>query len=72
MKGTRKFEEGEGSHLPLVTVGCQISIEIIPKSVFFCVSFASYEYSAIKATICIPVQPHASCCVSSQQLDLVE
>ena len=34
MKGTRKFKEAEGSHLPLVIVGCQISFEIIPKASF--------------------------------------
>ena len=63
MKDMRKFKEAEGSNLPLVIVGCQISIEIIPKSIFFCVSFvSSCEYSAIKGSICIPVQPHTSSC----------
>lgn len=34
MKGMRKFKEAGESHLPLVTVGCEIGIEIIPKASF--------------------------------------
>ena len=34
MKGMQKFKEAGESHLPLVTVGCEIGIEIIPKASF--------------------------------------
>ena len=72
MKGMRKFKAAEGSHLLLAIVGCQIDIGIIPKASFSVYLLFLVKGSSIKASICIPVQPQAPCCVASQQLDLVE